>query len=97
MKKILTGFLLLVLLVFTQLIYIDYTLNARLRNISNDQNTILNEVELLSIKTGKSNLKLEKIRSFNRNKDAFRKPTLALTNNSVFNFSSDCLVLAGNK
>ncbi len=96
MKKILTGFLFLALLVSSQLIYIDYSLNARLRNIGNDQNTILNEVELLSIKTGKSNLKLEKIRSFNRNKNTLHKPMLALTNNSVFNFSTDCLVLARN-
>ncbi len=95
MKKILTGFLFLALLVFTQLIYIDYALNTRLRKISNDQNTILNEVELLSIKTGKSNLKLEKIRSFNRNKNTLHTPTLALTNKSAFNFSTDCLLLAG--
>ena len=85
MKKILTAFHSFILIVSIQALYVDYSLNKKISNITNDQYVISNEVEKLAIKTKIMRTKYKKVLLKNRNKSSSFQPILAYTNKTTDN------------
>ncbi|KAA3615102.1 MAG: hypothetical protein D8M58_21955 [Calditrichaeota bacterium] len=96
MKKILTGFLFFIVIVFIQALYIDYRLSDQLNKIGNNQLILSQKVEILEMQTDVVTIKLEDTPLKLRKKAPHPLPALVSSDTSFQSGYVGDFLLAGN-